>query len=141
MLINAALGKNYEQAIPVLRAMLLAVPPMACNQMLASQGLLPLGLEKIQAQAQGIAACASLPLAAFLAWHTGISGCAWLPLIIEIIICPFLWHGLWENGLKNVLQTGERIIKFYKKLVIGQILVHLRISETFLLCGWECKLV
>ena len=107
MLINAALGKNYEQAIPVLRAMLLAVPPMACNQMLASQGLLPLGLEKIQAKAQGIAACASLPLAAFLAWHTGISGCAWLPLIIEIIICPFLWHGLWENGLKTFCRPGK----------------------------------
>lgn len=109
LLINIALGKNYEQAIPVLRAMLFAVPLMACNQMLASQGLLPLGLEKIQARAQSIAACASLPLAAFLAWHIGISGCAWLPLIIEIIICPFLWHGLWQNGLKTLYRKRKEL--------------------------------
>lgn len=107
MLIGIALGKNYEQAVHVLRAMLFAVPLMACNQMVASQGLLPLGLEKIQAVAQGIAACASLPLAAFLSWYAGIAGCAWLPLVIEIIICPILWHGLWQNSLKGLYRNQK----------------------------------
>lgn len=107
-LIDVALGKNYGQAVPVLRAMLAAAPLMALNQMLASQGLLPFRLEKIQAVAQGAAALASLPLAAFLARRFGMMGCAWLPFIIEIIVCPLLCYGLWQNSLKMLYRNQKQ---------------------------------
>lgn len=107
-LIQIALGSDYEQAVPILRAMLFAAPVMACNQMLASQGLLPFRLEKIQALAQGAAAIASLPLAALLASHYGIAGCAWLPLIIEMIVCQLLCYGLWKNRLKGLYRNQKQ---------------------------------
>lgn len=104
-LIYIALGNGYDLAVPVLRAMLFAVPLMACNQMIINQAILPLGLEKLQARAQGFVAIASLPAAIYLAICHGISGCAWLPFIIEFFVCLILCLGLWKYEGKHLYRS------------------------------------
>lgn len=112
VIVKMALGDNYAGAAMALRPMLFAVPLMACNQTLASQGLLPLGLEKIQAFAMGCAALASFPLAIFLACVYGLAGCVWLPLVLEIIVFPilctvFFLQGKKAAAAKNACPTQE----------------------------------
>lgn len=110
ILLKIALGDNYSTAANVLRPMLFAVPLMACNQTLTSQGLLPLGLEKVQAFALGLAAFASLPLSIFLASRYGIIGCVWLPLILEIMEFPILCSGYFIYA-KNMPFPGQSFIR------------------------------
>lgn len=85
-LIQIALGATYAQAVPVLRLMLLAVPFMACNNVLAQQILTPYGREKYQFLVLARVACAALPLAALLGFGLELAGGAILPACLEALI-------------------------------------------------------
>lgn len=85
-LIGVALGKDYSSAVQVLRLTLLAVPLMACNNVLSFQALVPFGQEKAQLAVQTGCACISFPLAAVLGYLGGIAGGALLPVSCEFLM-------------------------------------------------------
>lgn len=91
-LIKIALGSDYPEAVPVLRIMLLAVPFLACDTVLASSAMTAYGFEAAQAKILGFMSAASMGLACILAWRANLVFAAWLPLCVEtgIFFCYML---------------------------------------------------
>lgn len=92
-LVLMALGPGYGQAVPALRAMLLAAPFLALNYALGSQVLVPLRQEKYQMRALA----AGCVLALFLAVPLGLCGlgpASFLPLCVEGAILFGLLAGI-----------------------------------------------
>lgn len=86
VLIELALGSQFESACAVLRISLLAAPLMACNNALANQVLIPFGQEKTQLKIQASCACLGFPLAAIFGCMWGIDGGAFMPVCLESVI-------------------------------------------------------
>ncbi len=84
-LIRLALGAGYDEAVPVLRLMLLLAPLLGCDMVLGAQVLVPLGLERAQTLVQWGAALLGLPLAALLGARFGLAGGALLPVAVEAL--------------------------------------------------------
>lgn len=82
-IIRLALGSGYDNAIPVLRIYVIALPFMIMNNIIINQGLVPFGKESQQAVIQGTCAILSLPVAAFAGRTWGLTGGSWLPAIME----------------------------------------------------------
>ena len=86
-----ALGSGYEQtALPVLRIMCLLIPLFACNFVLGTQVLVAYGHEKALTKVQLLVAILSLPLAVLLVHYGGLLGAAWVPVLVQGLICSGL---------------------------------------------------
>lgn len=97
-LMETAMGKNYQNAAPVLQIMLMAVPLMACNNVLAIQALAPLGQENAQLVVQSCCACLSLPIAAALGYWGGLHEAAFLPVCCESLMLAGFALAIWRRA-------------------------------------------
>lgn len=101
-IVGLALGAHYAAAIPILRIMLLAVPVAVCSQALANQVLVPFGKDALVTGLRATATLFCIALAILLAHWQGLMGAAFVPLVMECLLCAaFAGPALRETRLRR----------------------------------------
>lgn len=95
--IKIALGPNFENAVPILRIVIVAAPLMACNTALGEQFLVAWHWEKQRAYILGSCALTSIGLAVLLPKLFGITGGALLPVIVDALIFFMCIGVIWKK--------------------------------------------
>lgn len=106
LLIKLALGSKYAAGGEILRIMLLATPLAVCNYALGAQILVAFGLEKSQAIILALMAALSLGLACLLPLYWGMTGAAWLSVLVEGGICCSYFFIIWIK--RGIFKKGNR---------------------------------
>lgn len=97
LVLQLALGPEFEKAVPLLRVIIFSAPLMACNMALGEHLLVAWGWEKARAGILGLSAALALLLAALMPFFWGLSGAAWQPVLTEALTLAMCLCFFWRN--------------------------------------------
>lgn len=104
--IAIALGAHYTEAIPILRIVCCVIPFLACNFVLGTQILVPFGQEQALVRVLFMVGLASLPTVALLGFWGGITGAAFMPLMVEGTIFCLLMLRVYKTCPEALLSSS-----------------------------------
>jgi polysaccharide transporter, PST family len=88
--IQIVLGPGYEDAVPVLRVLLLLLPIMGVSIPLNLHWMIPIGMESLLTRATILGGIIHVPLAATLGAQFQHVGAAWAVIITEVIVLALI---------------------------------------------------
>lgn len=109
LMIRLFLGRQYTQAVPVLRILALLPPIIAINTAMGLQWMLPLGLEKSYTRILFCAGALDLLVASTLGLKFAHIGMAWTVVVSEAFIATVSYIMLRRHGLDLVFQDGNQL--------------------------------
>lgn len=97
-LIELVFGSGYEQAVPVLRVLALLIPLLVVNDVLTTQWMIPLRLDRLLTLLVGASVVLNLILAFLIVPRYQAVGMAWVAVVVEAatsvgLLLALLGHG------------------------------------------------
>jgi polysaccharide transporter, PST family len=89
-LIQIVLGQGYDEAVSVLRVLLLILPLIGVSAPLINHWFMPLGLESLATRITLSAGAIHVPLAIYLGYNFAHVGIAWAMVVTELLITTTL---------------------------------------------------
>ena len=89
--VRVILGRGYEQVVPVLRVLALAIPTVSCSVVMGCQCMLPLGMDKAFNVITIVAGIFNVALALLVVPRYAHIGMAWSIVMTELLVsvCQF----------------------------------------------------
>lgn len=86
LIIQVALGPGYEQAVPVLRILLLLLPILSISIPLTAHWMFPIGMDRLVTKVTVSGGLFHIPVAVLLGYQFGHVGIAWAFVVTESLI-------------------------------------------------------
>jgi PST family polysaccharide transporter len=96
--VRVALGRGYEQVVPVLRVLAFSIPAVSCSVVMGCQCMLPLGMDKAFNVITIVAGIFNVTLALLVVPRYAHMGMAWSLVMTELLVSVCLFGVLAKNA-------------------------------------------